>query len=347
MSLKKWILQSIPLQNLLKEWCITRELLFIEENQFSQEIKNLFYQNKIGVFEANYLLTDFKNFHIGLFAKEEYLPENLLQDYIEELEEFLKNCGRNQNDFKILKIKLYYDLEIKNKKIFPLFFIIWIPEKPLLENLLSGKYKDNNDNNLGEFKSNIIQNAKENFYLEENKNLIFYGKYNIKKIEFNKNQYIYKYFVKKFNDKYVLLILSLKSKEFKLDYLKNLIEFFVYSERPVLKLEENLRYNKLKDKSIILLELKFNGLWKGIFYNTTALFYRKNKNRIYLLPNYYYHNKYIKLSFFYNEDELIILPSYNNDMSFIKKVHFEDLYKELMNLKPGKAISLKFFDKEM
>jgi hypothetical protein len=180
-SLKKWILQSIPLQNLLKEWCITRELLFIEENQFSQEIKNLFYQNKIGVFEANYLLTDFKNFHIGLFAKEEYLPENLLQDYIEELEEFLKNCGRNQNDFKIFKIKLYNDLEIKNKKIFPLFFIIWIPEKPLLENLLSGKYKDNLDNNLGEFKSNIIQNAKENFYLEENKNLIFYGKYNLKK----------------------------------------------------------------------------------------------------------------------------------------------------------------------
>ncbi|GIX41816.1 MAG: hypothetical protein KatS3mg129_1549 [Leptospiraceae bacterium] len=340
MDIKKWLLKSIPLQNLLLEWAKTRNIKLINENAFSKEIKELFYKYKIGVFPSNYLLVDFKNYHITLFLKEEYLPANQIQDYIEELEEFLFYCGRNIDDFKIIKIN--FKEYLNNEDLYPLFFIIWKPEKPFLENILSGTRDDSDQIELD---NTIIRSAKEDFY--NNEDMLTKGEYKFKRIEFNKNQYLYKYYIKKFKDKYVVLMLAMKAKEFKLDYLKNLIEFFVYSERPVLKLEENLRYADNINKSLILLELKLNGKWKGIFYNCVSIFYRNNKQKAYILPDYKKYKKYINLSNFNNNDEIILLPTLTSYSGFSYPIELNQVYQQLMQRKAGKALAISYYNNEI
>lgn len=337
MTLKKWILRSIPLLTLLKEWAKTRDLILLEENQFSSHIKELLHQNRIGIYPTNTLLVDYKNYHTCLFAKEERLSNNLIQDYIQELEEFLYSCGRNKEDYDLIKI-VSPEKILENRTFFPLFFLIWKPEKPLLEQFLSGNYQDTIKYNQN---SKLIKKVQEDFYVNYHENVE--GYYNLKKLEFNKNQYLYKCFIKKIYDKYIVLFLAEKREDFKLEYFKNLVEFYVYSDRPVLKFEEYLRNVKHLNKSIILLELKQNGNWKGIFYNCISLFYRNRKQKLSILPNYQKSRKYIQLANFYPEDFIILLPtikSINDKPKF--PISEQEVSKELENYNPGKALLIGY-----
>ncbi len=337
MALKKWILRSIPLLTLLKEWAKTRDLILLEENQFSSRIKELLYQNRIAIYPANHLVVDYKNYHICLFAKGERLSNNLVQDYIQELEDFLYNCGRNKEDFELIKI-ISSEKVIENQILSPLFFLIWKPEKPLLEQFLSGNYQETLHYNQN---SKLIKKVKEDFYTNYHENIE--GYYKFKKLEFNKNEYLYKYYIKKSYDKYIILFLAQKSEEFKLEYFKNLVEFFVYSERPVLKLEEYLRNINHLNKSIILLELKRNGNWKGIFYNCISLFYRNRKHKLSILPNYQISRKYIQLANFYPNDFIVLLPTTINIKHEPKfSISEQEVYKHLESYNLGKAFVIGY-----
>jgi len=336
-ALKKWLLRSIPLLTLLKEWAKTRDLILLEENQFSSSIKELLHQNRIGIYPANTLLVDYKNYHTCLFAKEEKLSKNLIQDYIQELEDFLYSCGRNKEDFDLIKI-VSSEKVLENRTFIPLFFLIWKPEKPLIEQFLSGNYQENILYNQN---SKSIKKVKEDFYTTYNENVE--GNYNFKKLEFNKNENLYKYYIKKTYDKYIVLFLAEKREEFKLEYFKNLVEFYVYSDRPVLKFEEYLRSINHLNKPIILLELKQNGNWKGIFYNCISLFYRNRKQKLSILPNYQKSKKYIQLANFYPEDFIVLLPTINNIKYQSKfSIQKNEVFNELKNYNLGKALVIEY-----
>lgn len=331
MGIKNWLLKSIPLKNLLKEWCDIRNLYILDEKDYNKEIKKLFEDLKIGVYPTSSFLSDYKNYKVILIAKKEKISDNLIQDYLQELKNLILSLGRNKEDFYFINIKKEYLEYWKEIGIYPLFFVVWKTEKPLLERILSG------EDHILPFEKNekYIYNALDDFYVKPNDSLDLKDAqyYDFKKIIQNKNlkDYIFKYFVRKVEDKYILLMLYMKNSDFRLDYLRNLIDFFVYADRPVLKMEEILRHDTNYSKSLILLELRFDGFWKGIFFNCQSLFYREMKKRIILLPDYSISKKYIRLSKFQKEDKLILLPSLKKIQITIKNTKFEDILKELQN----------------
>ncbi len=297
MKLRQWLLKSIPLNKLILEWCKTRDLVLLEEYFFNEKIKN-FKKKYLGIYTGGEYFSDYKNIHICLVGKKEKISENLLQDYIKELEEFLIHSGRKKNDFYFIKVNRELYSQLMDFNLYPLLFILWKPEKPIIERILSGE-----NENIQIHNNNIVP-VKEYFYeIEDNFNITNYtNHYTMRKVILSNgnSEFILKYYIKKVQDKLVFLMLGMKQINFQKDYLKNLIDFYIYSERPVLKLEESLKYDNNTSRSIILLELKYNGLWKGIFFNCNSLFYRDNKKKFYILPDYLKNKKYIKLAQFPN-----------------------------------------------
>lgn len=340
MGIRKWFLKSIPLKYFLKEWCQVRDLQIIEETHFNDKIKKLFETLKIGVYPAHTLLSDYKNYKTILIAKKEKISDNLIQDYLNELQTFILELGRKKEEFYFFNIKKEF-LEYWNESgLYPLFFVLWKTEKPILERILSG------DSDTLPFEKNekYIIEVQENFYSSHSETLKSSQPYIFSKIiqKKSKNDKVYKYYIRRINDRYILFMLYMDYNHFRLDYLKSLIDFFVYAERPVLKLEEALKYDTNLNKSIILIELKLDGLWKGIFFNCQSLFYRQQQKKVIVLPDYSISKKYIKLSQFRIQDNLILLPSIKKIQIRKRNLDFDEILKELKQQDFGKSIMIKY-----
>ncbi len=333
-------LKSIPLKFLLYEWLRTRNLDIIEESQLSSEEKlNLeklnFLKKEGGFFFGD--LKEIKLYYI-ITHKENSFSENQIQDFLIELKNFLTNCGRKEEDVIFIKYP-FSNLElqfIKNSKI--LFLIVAKSEKPFFESLLGGEIKKNIKTFLNQ--KNSIKEAIDIFYSRNKNQIEKIPILSIKKI-YKKNNIdkIYNFYIKKFLDdkKYVIFIVGFEKENYDINYFKNLIDFYVYNERPVLKLEESLKNQNLSTKvSLILLELRFDFYWKGIFYNSTSIFIKKNK--IHVLPEYSTKRKYIKLASCLETDCWILIPDKRN--IFKKK---EQLNHDINNIIQNFDLNLYYF----
>lgn len=323
-------LKSIPLKFLIQEWLKIRNLTLFEEHQFSHNTKKYLKELKLIHKQGGFFFGDLNDYKIFLvciqknFSNGNYnLNENLLQDYLLELKDFLFHCGRTENDFTLIKIPLYsFEFE-DNSQFVPIFFIVSKPEKPFFETLLGGEEKKNFDIlNHKKIIKNAIDTFYENYSHEKDQKIpnLF-----IKKIhKNNESKKIYKIYLKKFPDekKYVLLILGIPIENYDINYLKNLIEFYVYAERPVLKLEESIKNQNLNPNiSIILLEIRFDFFWRGIFFKSNTVFVSNKKQKIYYLPEITQKKRYIKMANSCEEDYWILLPEVL-DLNKISKESF-------------------------
>lgn len=314
-------LRSIPFKFLISEWLRIRNLELIDENHFSIEIEQKLKELNLLKKEGGFFFGDLKEFKLFLIVtnKENLFSENQVQDYLNELKDFLISCGRKEEDVIFIKYP-FGNLEtqyLANTKI--LFLIIAKSEKPFFESLLGGEIKKNIKSFLNH--KHIVKEAFDPFYSiyknHQQKIPLLFIKKIYKKENLNR---VYKLYIKKFleNHKYVIFIVGFEREDFNVNYFKNLIDYFVYSDRPVLRFEEALKNHTLNSKlSIILLELRFDCLWKGIFYNSTSIFVKKNK--IHFLPEYVTKKKYIKLANALEEDFWILIPEKKEINSSIKE----------------------------
>ncbi|MFN3603305.1 MAG: hypothetical protein ACK4UJ_01205 [Leptonema sp. (in: bacteria)] len=333
-------LKSIPLKYFLSEWLKVRNLVALEESEFSEDIKKQLKELKFLHKEGGFFFGDLREVKIYLvLAKEKvFLSKNQIQDYLEELKNFINNCGRKEKDIQFITLPNFQPRKTQ-ENLKPLFFIVAKSEKPLSEIFLGGENKKNINHLIHHTK--IVKEALDSFYTQyytsngEIPNLF------IKRIYKNNIQNkIHRFYFKKFieDKRYVLLFLSLPKENFDTNYIKNIIDFYVYSERPVLKFQETIKdQNWNCNLSLILIEIRFDLYWKGIFYNSNSLFIRKNKNKVYFLPEYNKSKKYIPLSSSSKEDYWILFPNKADGIdkeSFLhldlydisKKIDFDTLY---------------------
>ncbi len=344
MKLYNWLVKSIPLRFYINEWASIRNLIVLYKENFDEITKKFIKENKISYFPGGNLLGDFHNLNIALIGtkNQQFLTEELKQIYIDELEKYFFKEGRDKDEFIIVNLEIDNSYN-QSLEFFPMFYILWIPEKPLWERMISGKdtsieKKLKETNNFKKLKE-----VKQKFYTSAEKSNV---KFKLKAISLSKeNPLIIKHFIKKIEDRYVILFISTQKDFYSLNIFESIVNSFLYSDRPILKMEDYLKFHQISSYSISMVELKENGMWKAIFYQSSCFFYRKSKNKLYRLPDYARKRKYIHNSLFDNQDRLFIIPQILNltnleiqspekpEFSFLKSIKKSYTYKYYIILK--------------
>ena len=140
-TLQRFLLKSLPVTQILRQWASVRSLDWKEEQSLPPRI--LHRLNELGWLsrEGGLLLGDRKKCRAGLVYRKRSNGSVSTQEYIRDLKEHLRACGRQPDDFAIFRpgqLNLSYNVEPDSQ---PLFFLFWAPERPPLERLLGGKEK--------------------------------------------------------------------------------------------------------------------------------------------------------------------------------------------------------------
>ncbi|MEQ8352575.1 MAG: hypothetical protein RH862_13880 [Leptospiraceae bacterium] len=140
-SLQRFLLKSLPVSQILKQWAGIRNLEWKEEQSLPPRILNRL--NELGWLhrEGGLLLGDRKKCRAGLIYRRRNESSVSSQEYIRDLKDHLRACGRKPDDFAIFRpgqLNLSHNVEPGSQ---PLFYLFWAPERPPLERLLGGKEK--------------------------------------------------------------------------------------------------------------------------------------------------------------------------------------------------------------
>lgn len=134
---RRWILKSIPLDLLIAEWLKVRELSWIGEDRFPAQLREQADAEAFLLREGGDLLGDRRRLHLGLVCADgRTVTRSERLHLLEDLREYLRGCGRQESEFEFLRPTRF---RLGRLKTTPLFFILWSPDAPLLERLLSGK----------------------------------------------------------------------------------------------------------------------------------------------------------------------------------------------------------------
>ncbi|MBI41403.1 MAG: hypothetical protein CMF59_17540 [Leptospiraceae bacterium] len=140
-TLQRFLLKSLPVSQILKQWAGIRDLEWKEEQSLPPKILDRL--NELGWLqrEGGLLLGDRKRCRAGLIYHRRNGRAVSSQEYIRDLKEHLRACGRKPDDFAIFRpgqLNLSHNVEPGSQ---PLFYLFWAPERPPLERLLGGREK--------------------------------------------------------------------------------------------------------------------------------------------------------------------------------------------------------------
>lgn len=134
---RRWILKSIPLDLLIAEWLKVRHLRWIGEDRFPAYLREQADAESFLLREGGDLFGDRRRLRLGLVcADDRRVTRSERLNLLEELREYLRKCGRQESEFEFLRPTRF---RLGRLGTTPLFFILWSPDVPLLERLLSGK----------------------------------------------------------------------------------------------------------------------------------------------------------------------------------------------------------------
>ena len=140
-TIQRFILRSLPVSQILRQWAGVRDLQWKEEESLPPRILERL--NELGWIarDGGPLLGDRKRCRAGLIYRKRTNGSVSAAEYITDLKDHLKSCGRRSDDFVIFRpgqLNLSYNVEPDAQ---PLFFLFWAPERPPLERLLGGRQK--------------------------------------------------------------------------------------------------------------------------------------------------------------------------------------------------------------
>ncbi|MCS7204448.1 MAG: hypothetical protein NZ853_01995 [Leptospiraceae bacterium] len=306
--IKNWIQKQVPLSVVIQDWARPRDLIFIHKNEIPKKILNFFYQYEINQLPGGLFLGDYRNYHLAIICSKYNIVKAQIMQLIQELEEEVQNNYKNHEDVFFVQLEKEFSNELLlERNLFPLFIVLWKPERPLFESLLSGGEKESNVyiNELNNIK--FIQ-TRQNIKNEAEK-----LKYRFKKIVFSESKYIYKGYVRETNHEVVGMFSSWERENYSSEYWMGLVDQLIYSDYRILKVEELIQQNYLQNQRLGLIELYKTGYMNGIFYNFSAFFKRASKRRVYILPDYKRKKKLITSLNIKKNDEVLFFPTMELD----------------------------------
>ncbi|MCB1140398.1 MAG: hypothetical protein KDK23_16690 [Leptospiraceae bacterium] len=140
-TLQRFILKSLPVSQILRQWAGIRNLEWKEEQSLPPRILQRLEELGWLAREGGPLLGDRKKCRAGLIYRKRKESPITGNEYIQDLKDHLRACGRRPDDFVIFRpgqLNLSYNVEPDSQ---PLFFLFWAPERPPLERLLGGRQK--------------------------------------------------------------------------------------------------------------------------------------------------------------------------------------------------------------
>lgn len=140
-TLQRFILKSLPVSQILRHWAGVRDLKWKEEQSLPPRILKTLEEMGWLNREGGPLLGDRRKCRAGLVYRRRNHRSITGGEYIRDLKEHLKACGRRPDDFVIFRpgqLNLNYSVEPDSQ---PLFFLFWAPERPPLERFLAGREK--------------------------------------------------------------------------------------------------------------------------------------------------------------------------------------------------------------